>query len=125
MFRLVVALLLIVVSGAVYSVSSDPIAAARRARSRVVTFNIYKGAGSDNATTSSALSSDRPARRDVVGLQERCATTPFNCDDHRLTQGVTPLTGRRWTHVYARLTRQREASRVAAATTSRPRAWRC
>ena len=105
MLRLFVALL-ILISGAVYSVSSDPITAARRGRFRVVTFNIYKGAGGDNRydlqRTIEAI-----ARLDagVVGLQEALRNHPqFNCDDQPalIAEGLRRLTGRRWTHVYAK-----------------------
>jgi endonuclease/exonuclease/phosphatase family metal-dependent hydrolase len=106
MFRVFVALLLTVVSGAVYSVSTDPIAASRRGRFRVVTFNIYKGAGSDNRyDLQRTIEAIARLDADVVGLQEALRNHPqFNCDDQPalIAEGLRRLTGRRWTHLYAK-----------------------
>jgi endonuclease/exonuclease/phosphatase family metal-dependent hydrolase len=105
MARLFIALL-IVVTGAVYSVSTGTVVASRRGTFRVVTFNIYKGAGSDNRyNLQRTIEAIARMDADVVGVQEALRNHPqFNCDDQPalIAEGLRRLTGRRWTHVYAR-----------------------
>jgi endonuclease/exonuclease/phosphatase family metal-dependent hydrolase len=99
--------LLILVGIAVCSVADRPAADASLRRTfRVVTFNIYKGAGDDDrydlGRTIEALAR---LDGDVVGVQEALRNHPqFNCDDQPalIAEGLRRLTGRRWSHVYAR-----------------------
>jgi endonuclease/exonuclease/phosphatase family metal-dependent hydrolase len=103
--RLFIALV-IVVLGAVYSVSTGTVVASRRGTFRVVTFNIYKGAGSDNRyDLQRTIAAIARMDADVVGLQEALRNHPhFNCDDQPalIADGLRRLTGRHWTHVYAK-----------------------
>ena len=103
--RLFIALV-IVVSGAVYSVSTGTVVASRSGTFRVVTFNIYKGAGTDNRyDLQRTIAAIARMDADVVGLQEALRNHPqFNCDDQPalIADGLRRLTGRRWTHVYAK-----------------------
>ena len=96
----------IVVSSAVYSVATDTIVASRPGTFRVVTFNIYKGAGSDNRyDLQRTIEAIARLDADVVGVQEALRNHPqFNCDDQPalIADGLRRLTGRRWTHVYAK-----------------------
>ena len=96
----------IVVSSAVYSVATDTVVASRRGTFRVVTFNIYKGAGGDNRyDLQRTIAAIARFDADVVGVQEALRNHPqFNCDDQPalIADGLRRLTGRRWTHVYAK-----------------------
>jgi endonuclease/exonuclease/phosphatase family metal-dependent hydrolase len=103
--RLFLALILLVV-GAVCSISQPAVVASRRGGFRVATFNIYKGADKEShynlQRTIEAI-----ARLDanVVGVQEAMRNHPqFNCDDQPalIADGLRRRTGRRWMHVYVR-----------------------
>ena len=103
--RLFIALL-IVVATAVYSVATGTVVASRRGTFRVVTFNIYKGAGTDNRYhLQRTIEAIARMDADVVGVQEALRNHPqFNCDDQPalIAEGLRRLTGQRWTHVYAK-----------------------
>ena len=105
MSRLFIALLILVAT-AVYSVAAGTVVASRRGSFRVVTFNIYKGAGSDNRySLQRTIEAIARMDADVVGLQEALRNHPqFDCDDQPalIADGLRRLTGRRWTHVYAK-----------------------
>jgi endonuclease/exonuclease/phosphatase family metal-dependent hydrolase len=98
--------LLLVVSGAVYSVKTGNVVASRRGTFRVVTFNIYKGAGSDNRyNLQRTIEAIARFDADVIGLQEVLRNHPqFDCDDQPalIAEGLRRLTGRRWTQLYAK-----------------------
>src|SRR5918996_5032193 len=104
MSRLFIALL-IVVTSAVYSVSIGTVVASRRGTFRVVTFNIFKGAGSDNRyNLQRTIEAIARLDADLVGVQEALRNHPqFNCDDQPalITEGLRRLTGRRWVHAHA------------------------
>jgi endonuclease/exonuclease/phosphatase family metal-dependent hydrolase len=106
--RLFVALL-IVVCGAVYSVSARRTLVAPevgRAGFRVATFNIHKGADRENRyNLQRTIEAIAALDADLVGLQEVIRNDPqFNCDDQPalIAEGLRRVTGRRWAHVYAR-----------------------
>lgn len=93
------------VAGAVFTVF-DHAATPDSARLRVVTFNIHKGADRqgryDLQRTIEAIAG---FDADLVGVQEALRNDPgFNCDDQPalIAAGLTRLTGRPWTYVYAR-----------------------
>jgi endonuclease/exonuclease/phosphatase family metal-dependent hydrolase len=102
--------LLVAVSAVVYSVSPDvspdTLATSRPGTFRVVTFNVYKGAGSDNRyDLQRTIEAIARLDADLVGVQEVLRNHPqFDCDDQpaRIAAGLRRLTGRRWAHVYAR-----------------------
>ena len=104
--RLFIALLFLV-AGAVYSVSDrTAVVASPRGTFRVVTFNIYKGAGNDNQyNLQRTIEAIARLDADVVGVQEALRNHPqFNCDDQPalIAAGLRRLTGRRWSHTYAK-----------------------
>jgi endonuclease/exonuclease/phosphatase family metal-dependent hydrolase len=105
MSRLFIALS-IVVASAVYSVATGEVVASRRGTFRVATFNIYKGAGSDNRyDLQRTIAAIARLDADIIGLQEALRNHPqFDCDDQPavIADGLRRLTGRRWTHVYAK-----------------------
>lgn len=97
--------LVISVAGAVFTVS-DHAATRDSARLRVVTFNIHKGVDRqgryDLQRTVEAIAG---FDADLVGVQEALRNDPgFDCDDQPalIAAGLTRLTGRPWTYVYAR-----------------------
>ena len=99
--------LVLLVAGAVYSVSERSIASASdHAAFRVVTFNIYKGADNeDRYDLHRTIEAIARFDADLVGVQEALRNHPqFNCDDQPalIAQGLRRLTGHRWTHTYAR-----------------------
>jgi endonuclease/exonuclease/phosphatase family metal-dependent hydrolase len=110
--------LLISVTTAVSSVRDDPAAAtAQSGRLRVATFNIHKGADRrgryDLQRTIEALAR---FEADLIGVQEAMRNdAAFDCDDQPalIADGLSRLTGRPWTHVYAKawVTTDRECLR--------------
>ena len=99
--------LVLLIAGAVYSVSGRTVASASdHGVFRVVTFNIYKGA--DNADDYDLHRTiDAIARIDanLVGVQEALRNHPqFNCDDQpaMIAEGLGRVTGKRWSHAYAK-----------------------
>ena len=102
------ATLLIVVAGVVYSVAEwPPAAAAGPGRTfRVATYNIYKGAGFDgHYNLQRTIETIAGLDADLVGAQEVMRNDPnLNCDDQPtlIVEGLRRLTGRRWSTVYAK-----------------------
>jgi endonuclease/exonuclease/phosphatase family metal-dependent hydrolase len=100
------AALLVLVCGGVYSVADDTVAPSRRGTFRVVTFNIYKGADLENRyNLQRTIEAIARFDADVIGVQEALRNHPqFNCDDQPalIAEGLRRLTGRRWTHIYAK-----------------------
>ena len=99
--------LLLVVSGAVYSVSDRTTAvASHRGTFRVVTFNIFKGANVEKRyDLQRTIEAIARMDADLVGVQETLRNHPqFNCDDQPalIADGLRRLTGRRWAHTYSR-----------------------
>ena len=96
----------ILVSAAVYAVSDHTVVALRRGTFRVVTFNIYKGAGTDNRyNLQRTIEALARLDADLVGVQEALRNHPqFDCDDQPalIADGLRRLTGRRWVHIYAK-----------------------
>jgi endonuclease/exonuclease/phosphatase family metal-dependent hydrolase len=106
MLRLFVVLALLV-AAAVYSVSERTVASASDDGAfRVVTFNIYKGANNDDRyDLQGTIEAIARFDADLVGVQEALRNHPqFNCDDQPalIAEGLRRLTGRRWSHVYAK-----------------------
>lgn len=106
MWPLFIALLL-VVFGAVYSVSDSTTAvASARGTFRVVTFNIFKGANVEKRyDLQRTIEAIARMDADLVGVQETLRNHPqFNCDDQPalIADGLRRLTGRRWAHTYSR-----------------------
>jgi endonuclease/exonuclease/phosphatase family metal-dependent hydrolase len=105
--RLVVALLLIV-AGAVYSVTDRPgaYAAGGPRAFRVATFNIHKGADNDNRyDLQRTIEAIAGLGVELVGVQEAMRNDPnLNCDDQPklIAEGLRRLTGERWSYVYAK-----------------------
>jgi endonuclease/exonuclease/phosphatase family metal-dependent hydrolase len=99
--------LVLLIAGAVYSVSERSIASASNDRAfRVVTFNIYKGADNENRyDLHRTIEAIARFDADLVGVQEALRNHPqFNCDDQPalIAEGLRRVTGRRWSHAYAR-----------------------
>ena len=99
--------LVLLIAGAVYSVSERSIASASNDRAfRVVTFNIYKGADNENRyDLHRTIEAIARFDADLVGVQEALRNHPqFNCDDQPalIVEGLRRVTGRRWSHAYAR-----------------------
>ena len=97
----------LLIAGAVYSVSERSIASASNDRAfRVVTFNIYKGADNENRyDLHRTIEAIAHFDADLVGVQEALRNHPqFNCDDQPalIAEGLRRLTGKRWSHAYAR-----------------------
>jgi endonuclease/exonuclease/phosphatase family metal-dependent hydrolase len=112
-----VAALILSVAVAVSSVSDGTDALATGGRLRVATFNIHKGADRqgryDLQRTIEAIAG---FDADLVGVQEAMRNDAgFNCDDQPalIAEGLTRLTGRPWTHAYAKawITSNRECLR--------------
>jgi endonuclease/exonuclease/phosphatase family metal-dependent hydrolase len=99
--------LLVMVASAVYSVSDRTEAiASPRGAFRVATFNVYKGADNeDRYNLQGTIEAIARLDADIIGVQEALRNHPqFNCDDQPalITEGLRRLTGRRWTHIYAK-----------------------
>jgi endonuclease/exonuclease/phosphatase family metal-dependent hydrolase len=103
-----IATLLLVIAGAVYSVSNRPAAhaAAGPHAFRVATFNIHKGADNENRyDLQRTIAAIAGLEADLIGVQEAMRNDPnLNCDDQPalIAAGLRRLTGQRWSHVYAR-----------------------
>jgi len=106
MVRLFVPLVLLM-AGAVYSVSERTVASAsNQGLFRVVTFNIYKGADNENRyDLHRTIEAIAHFDADLVGVQEALRNHPqFNCDDQPalIAEGLRRLTGKRWSHAFAK-----------------------
>jgi endonuclease/exonuclease/phosphatase family metal-dependent hydrolase len=99
--------LVFLIAGAVYSLAGRTVASPPdRSDFRVVTFNIYKGADNENRYhLQGTIDAIAHLDADLVGVQEAMRNDPqFNCDDQPalIAEGLRRLTGRRWSHVYAK-----------------------
>ena len=93
--------LVLLIAGAVYSVSERTVASAsNQGLFRVVTFNIYKGADNENRyDIHRTIEAIAHFDADLVGVQEALRNHPqFNCDDQPalIVEGLRRLTGKRW-----------------------------
>jgi endonuclease/exonuclease/phosphatase family metal-dependent hydrolase len=98
----------VLVAIAVLSVAERPPAtvAASSGAFRVATFNIHKGADEQSRyNLQRTIEAIAALDANVVGLQEVMRNHPWlNCDDQPalIAEGLRRLTGRRWSHLYAR-----------------------